>query len=68
MMLRTLKSRRWCLVGSVLAALVAGALVVVLVLQPWAGPNQNHPRYLRATVAANGYECASIGRYAPILY
>nr|QLC28917.1 gamma-glutamyltranspeptidase [Spodoptera frugiperda] len=54
------KSRRWCLVGSVLAALVAGALVAVLVLQPWAG--QNHPRFPRAAVAANGYECASIGR------
>lgn len=47
--------------GSVLAALVAGALVAVLVLQPWAG--QNHPRFPRAAVAANGYECASIGRY-----
>ncbi|KAH9644806.1 hypothetical protein HF086_007894 [Spodoptera exigua] len=57
---RGCKSKRWCLVGSVLAALVAGALVAVLVLQPWAGPN--HPRFPRAAVAANGYECASIGR------
>ncbi|PZC79479.1 glutathione hydrolase 1 proenzyme isoform X1 [Helicoverpa armigera] len=59
-MWKTCKSRRWCLVGSVLAALVAGALVAVLVLQPWAGPN--HLRFPRATVAANGYECASVGR------
>lgn len=43
-----------------LAALVAGALVAVLVLQPWAGRDQI--RYRRAAVAANGYECASIGR------
>ncbi|XP_026492336.1 glutathione hydrolase 1 proenzyme-like [Vanessa tameamea] len=53
------RSRR-CLVSSVLAALVVGALVAVLVLQPWAGRNQ--ARYRRAAVAANGYECASIGR------
>ncbi|XP_046966038.1 glutathione hydrolase 1 proenzyme-like [Vanessa cardui] len=53
------RSRR-CLVSSVLAALVVGALVAVLVLQPWAGRNQ--VRYRRAAVAANGYECASIGR------
>ncbi|XP_045516489.1 glutathione hydrolase 1 proenzyme-like isoform X1 [Pieris brassicae] len=51
---------RWCLVGSVLAALVVGALVAVLVLQPWSSPN--HPRYQRAVVAANGIECAAIGR------
>lgn len=47
--------------GSVLAALFAGALVAVLVLQPWTGPD--HPRFPRATVAANGHECASVGRY-----
>lgn len=43
-----------------LSALIVGALVAVLVLQPWA--SDDHPRYPRATVAANGYECASIGR------
>ncbi|CAB3221838.1 unnamed protein product [Arctia plantaginis] len=59
-MTRFCKSRRWCLVGSVLAALFAGALVAVLVLQPWTGPD--HPRFPRATVVANGHECASIGR------
>ncbi|KAL0883244.1 hypothetical protein ABMA27_016668 [Loxostege sticticalis] len=53
------RSRR-CLIGSVLAALIVGALVAVVVLQPWA--SDDHPRYPRATVAANGYECASIGR------
>ncbi|CAF4934931.1 unnamed protein product [Pieris macdunnoughi] len=51
---------RWCLVGSVFAALVVGALVAVLVLQPWSSPD--HPRYPRAVVAANGIECAAIGR------
>ncbi|XP_026734617.1 glutathione hydrolase 1 proenzyme-like [Trichoplusia ni] len=56
----TCKSRRLCLLGSVLAALVAGALVALLVLQPWAGPDI--PRFPRAVVAANGYECASVGR------
>ncbi|CAG4965096.1 unnamed protein product [Parnassius apollo] len=49
---------RWGI--SVLAAVVAGALVALLVLQPW--NSRDHPRYLRAAVAANGYECASIGR------
>lgn len=59
--MRLCTSRRWCIVGSVLAAaLVIGALVAVLVLQPWAGPN--HLRFPRATVAANGLECAAIGR------
>ncbi|XP_050350816.1 glutathione hydrolase 1 proenzyme-like [Nymphalis io] len=53
------RSRR-CLLSSVLAALVVGVLVAVLVLQPWAGRDQ--PRYRRAAIAANGYECASIGR------
>ncbi|CAH0715631.1 unnamed protein product, partial [Brenthis ino] len=53
------RSRR-CLLVFALAALVAGALVAVLVLQPWAGRDQI--RYRRAAVAANGYECASIGR------
>ncbi|KAI5644320.1 gamma-glutamyltranspeptidase domain-containing protein [Phthorimaea operculella] len=53
-------SRRALLVGSVSAALVAAALVALLVLQPWAGPD--HLRFPRATVAANGYECASVGR------
>ncbi|KAJ8722020.1 hypothetical protein PYW08_004422 [Mythimna loreyi] len=56
----SIKSRKCCLVGSVLAALVTGVLVAVLVLQPWAGPQ--HQRYPRAVVAANGHECASIGR------
>ncbi|XP_052747676.1 glutathione hydrolase 1 proenzyme-like isoform X2 [Galleria mellonella] len=55
-----IRSRRFCLVGSVLVALLAGVLVAVLVLQPWAG--HDHPRFPHATVAANGYECASIGR------
>ncbi|XP_013186877.1 glutathione hydrolase 1 proenzyme [Amyelois transitella] len=59
-MLSCVRSRRCCVVGSVLAALVVGALVAILVLQPWAGVG--HPRYQRATVAANGYECAGIGR------
>ncbi|XP_049873371.1 glutathione hydrolase 1 proenzyme-like [Pectinophora gossypiella] len=52
-------SRR-CVVAVVLAALVAGALLGVLLLQPWAG--RDHPRFPRAAIAANGYECASIGR------
>ncbi|XP_038209793.1 glutathione hydrolase 1 proenzyme-like isoform X2 [Zerene cesonia] len=50
---------RWLLVGSVLAALVVGALVAVLVLQPW---TSHHARFPRAVVAANGVECASVGR------
>ncbi|CAH0398398.1 unnamed protein product [Chilo suppressalis] len=57
--MRIWKSRRFIL-ASVLAALVIGALVALLVLQPWAGVHQ--PGYLHATVAANGYECAAIGR------
>nr|XP_034832126.1 glutathione hydrolase 1 proenzyme-like isoform X2 [Maniola hyperantus] len=43
-----------------LAALVAGAVIAVLVLQPWA--SNSEMRYRRAAVVANGYECASIGR------
>ncbi|XP_045497972.1 glutathione hydrolase 1 proenzyme-like [Colias croceus] len=50
---------RWLLIGSVLAALVVGALVAVLVLQPW---TSHHARFPRAVVAANGVECASVGR------
>ncbi|CAH0751386.1 unnamed protein product [Diatraea saccharalis] len=57
--MRFWKSRRFFL-GSVLAALITGALVAVLVLQPWS--NVEQPRFLHAAVAANGYECASIGR------
>ncbi|OWR41202.1 glutathione hydrolase 1 proenzyme-like isoform X1 [Danaus plexippus] len=53
-------SRRCLLVSSVLTALLVGALVAVLVVQPWA--NHNQTRYRRAAVAANGYECASVGR------
>ncbi|XP_053609704.1 glutathione hydrolase 1 proenzyme-like [Plodia interpunctella] len=59
-MLSCVRSRRCCVVGSVLATLLLGALVAVLVLQPWAA--DDHPRYQRATVAANGYECSGIGR------
>ncbi|XP_034832125.1 glutathione hydrolase 1 proenzyme-like [Maniola hyperantus] len=52
---------RKCLIwSSMLAALVAGAVIAVLVLQPWA--SNSEMRYRRAAVVANGYECASIGR------
>ncbi|CAK1556347.1 unnamed protein product [Leptosia nina] len=51
---------RCCIISSVLAALVVGALVAVLVLQPWT--SHDHPRFPRAVVAANGVECASVGR------
>ncbi|CAH2048572.1 unnamed protein product, partial [Iphiclides podalirius] len=53
------RSRRFVVV-SVLAVAVVVALVALLVIQPWNGGD--HPRYPRAAVAANGYECASIGR------
>ncbi|XP_068633296.1 glutathione hydrolase 1 proenzyme-like [Battus philenor] len=53
------RSRRFVVV-SVLAAVVVAVLVALLVLQPW--NSSDHPRYPRAAVAANGYECASIGR------
>ncbi|CAH2235526.1 jg26711 [Pararge aegeria aegeria] len=43
-----------------LAVLVAGALVALLVLHPW--DRNQQMRYRHAAVAANGYECASIGR------
>ncbi|XP_045773048.1 glutathione hydrolase 1 proenzyme-like isoform X2 [Maniola jurtina] len=43
-----------------LGALVAGAVIAVLVLQPWA--SKIEMRYRRAAVVANGYECASVGR------
>ncbi|XP_041979481.1 scoloptoxin SSD14-like [Aricia agestis] len=52
--------RRCVIVGSVLAAVVLCALVAVLVLRPWA--SEEHRRYRRAVVAANGIECAAIGR------
>lgn len=60
--LYSFKSRRCIIVSIVLAALVVGALVAVLVTQPWAEHPPDHPRYRRAAVAANGPECASIGR------
>ncbi|XP_073956860.1 glutathione hydrolase 1 proenzyme-like isoform X2 [Choristoneura fumiferana] len=53
------------LIGVVFAAVVVATLVAVLVVQPWADrdpPDRAPPRYARAAVAANGYECASIGR------
>ncbi|XP_013143929.1 PREDICTED: gamma-glutamyltranspeptidase 1-like [Papilio polytes] len=55
------RSRR-SVVVSVLAAGVVGALVALLVLQPWNTSDRPAPRYTQAAVAANGYECASIGR------
>ncbi|XP_050682110.1 glutathione hydrolase 1 proenzyme-like isoform X1 [Leptidea sinapis] len=51
---------RWLLFGSVLTVVVVVALVAVLVLQPW--NSDDHPRFPRAVVAANGHECAFIGR------
>ncbi|XP_041979391.1 glutathione hydrolase 1 proenzyme-like isoform X2 [Aricia agestis] len=53
-------NRRCVIVGSLLAAVVLCALVAVLVLRPWA--SEEHRRYRRAVVAANGIECAAIGR------
>ncbi|KOB73123.1 Gamma-glutamyl transpeptidase [Operophtera brumata] len=57
--------RLWCLLGVVLLALIGGALVAVLVLRPW-DANTGHQRYPRAAVAANGYECASVGRISKL--
>ncbi|KAG7308880.1 hypothetical protein JYU34_006141 [Plutella xylostella] len=48
--------------GALLGLALVGALVAVLVLQPWAPPPQQRVRYQSAAVAANGYECASVGR------
>ncbi|XP_028043102.1 glutathione hydrolase 1 proenzyme-like isoform X1 [Bombyx mandarina] len=52
--------RRFWVLGSVLSVVLIGALIAVLVLQPWTG--SQHVRYQRAAVAANGHECATVGR------
>ncbi|XP_063384073.1 glutathione hydrolase 1 proenzyme-like isoform X1 [Cydia fagiglandana] len=50
-----------CWISVVIAAVVVAALVALLVVQPWA-EDGIHARYARAAVAANGHECAAIGR------